>query len=382
MRPVVAAAILLASSLAVAGCGDGSQAENGPGAIAEVPVNVRVLTVERTDLPEHLAISGPLRPIHGTDVSTEESGVVADIPRDKGSSVARDEVVVLLEREVLEASMRAAEAGRDLAAYTAERTQKLFEAKQASREEAFRAETELEEAKANADIARLRWERAAVKAPLEGIVADRYVEAGEFVTAGTPVARIVDPYTLKLTSHVSEREVMGIEPGSPARVTLDGLQRAVDGYVHWISFEAEPMSGKFQVEVRIDNRDLALRPGVVARAEVLTRVHEGVLVVPRDAVILGPAGPSVFVVDGDRAKNRTVTLGPDQGLMAIVLDGLTDRERIVVRGQRDLRDDSLVEVREVALALDGSLEDDPFEVKAAASEEPADVRTVAEGHTP
>ena len=286
----------------------------------------------------------------------------------------------MLERDVLEAQMRSADASRELAAYTAERTKQLWDEEQASREEALRAQTALQEAKALADVARLRFERAAVKAPFDGIWADRWVEVGELVAAGTPVGRVVDPATLKLTSYVSEREVPWLRPGSEARVTVDGSGRTVEGRVHWISFEADPTSGKFQVEVRVDNEAMALRPGVVARAEILTRTHEDVLVLPRDAIILKAEGPTVFVVEEDRAKTRPVQLGPDQGLMTIVLDGLEESERVVVRGQRDLRDGSLVQVREEATALDGSAAADPHEVRAAASGHPADVRAAAEGH--
>jgi len=381
MRGILAA-LLAAGALALAGCGGAGQAENAADEIAEIPVNVRTLTIEPTELSERLGISGTLRPVHATDVSTEETGIVESIPREKGVAVSRGDVVVLLRRDVLEAEKRAAEARRAMAAYTSERTQQLWQEKQASREEALRAETALAEAEASADVARLRWERAAIRAPFDGIWADRRVVPGELVAAGAPVGRIVDPYTLKLTSFVSEREVSWLRKGAEALVRVDGVDRPVEGRVHWISFEADPSSGKFQVELRIDNAQLALRPGIVARAEILTRRHDGVVVVPRDAILLQKESPAVFVVDGDRARTRAVTLGADQGLMTIVRAGLAEGDRIVVRGQRDLRDGSLVRVREEAAALDGSSPSDPAEVRAAAAGVAVDAPTATEGRTP
>ena len=381
-RTIAGPLSLLTLAALAAGCGNPGEAGNGAGDVVEVPTNVRAMTVERTDLHEYLTISGQLLPIHGTDVSTEETGVVAAIPRDKGTGVERGDAMVVLDRDLLEAEMRAAEARRVLAEYEDDRTRKLFEAKQVSREEMLRKETEYDAVKAQADVARLRWERAAVKAPFAGIVADRYVEAGELVAAGSRVARIVDPYTLKLASFVSEREVAWIETGAPATVTLDGLARTVEGTVRWISFEANPTNGKFQVEVHVNNAGLALRPGVVARAEILKRTHENVVLVPRDAVVLRENVPTLFVLDGDRARQRPVRLGADEGLMTIVLEGIQEGERIVVRGQRDLHDGSLVSVREEATALDGSTSADPEEVRAAAAGRPSDVRAAAQGRTP
>jgi RND family efflux transporter MFP subunit len=379
-RHVLAAVPLLALLLAAAtGCGPG-QAENGSGnGEGEVPVNVRTMVVTRSALSEYLAISGPLHPVHGTDVSTEETGVVRAIEREKGDEIRQGEVFVRLERDLLAAEMKAAEAGAELATYDEERSRELFEANQISRQEMLGVEAAGAEARARADIARRRWDRAAVKAPFDGVVADRFVETGQLVTAGMPVGRIVDPYTLELAGSISEREVAWIRPGAPAAVTVAGIDEALAGTVHWVSLEANPTSGKFQVEVRVANPDLELRPGVVARAQILKEIHDDAIIVPRDAIVQRPDGAVAFVVENDRAVRRDLELGPDQGLMTAIRSGLAPGDRLVVRGQRDLRPGALVAVREEATALDGSTGDDPLEVRAAEAFEPLRVAQDKEG---
>jgi RND family efflux transporter MFP subunit len=338
------------------------------------------LALERGTLDEYLTVTGALRPLRGTDVSTEESGVVAWIPREKGQRVSRGAPLVRLDRHLLEAEMRATEADLSLLEYDESRTRRLFEEKQVSRYEMLTLETRLEQAKAQADIARRRWERAEVKAPYAGIVADRYVEPGQLVGPGTPIARVVDPFTLKLSASVSEREVAWIQEGAPAMVTLDGLDRVVPGRVAWISFEAEPSNGKFQVEVHVENLDLALRPGVVGRAQILKRRHENVLVIPHDAVVPQPEGLAGFVVEGDRARLRPLELGADQGMLAVVSRGLEEGDRLIVRGQRDVLEGGLVRVTEEATAPDGSTLEDPVSVRAEHSFSPLEV--VDEVETP
>jgi RND family efflux transporter MFP subunit len=361
---------------ALPGCGSG-QAEDEEPAEAETPTNVRTLVVQQSSLSEYLGISGPLHPVQGTDVSSEETGVVDSIERDKGREVRAGEPLVRLERELLAAEMRAAEASAKLAEYDEERTRELFEANQVSRQEMLQVEATAAQARARADIARERWSRAEVKAPFDGVVADRYVEAGQMVAAGTPVARVVDPYVLELSGAISEREVAWVSPDAPATVTVAGRAGALPGRVHWVSLEADPATGKFQVEVRVENRDLVLRPGVVARAQVLKEQHDGVIVVPRDAIVMRGHTAVAFVVDGDRARRREITVGPDQGLMTAIESGLEPGDRLVVRGQRELRDGALVAVREEASSLDGSTAGDPVEVRAAEAFEP--VRIVEGG---
>ncbi|MBZ0268040.1 efflux RND transporter periplasmic adaptor subunit, partial [bacterium] len=308
-------------------------------------------------------ISGPLEPIRGATVSTQESGVLDNVPNDRGARVEGGDLLVVLDRNLLAAEKDAAEAGRKLADHNESKSRKLFEAKQISRQEMLRIEAESAQARATADVTRERWERAAVKAPFAGIVAERYAEIGEFVPAGTPVARVVDPYTLEVRGAVSEREAVWLRAGADATVTMDGTEEVLSGRVHWISVEAARSTGKFPVEVRVANPDLALRPGIVARAQILKRRHDHVIVIPRDAVLMQSDGPVAFVADGKRAVRRRLELGADQGLMVAVLSGLDEGELLIVRGQRQLHDGSAIKVQEHATALDGSTEDDPDEIR-------------------
>jgi RND family efflux transporter MFP subunit len=331
--------------------------------VPERPHNVRVLELARTDLEESIVITGPLRPVRGTDISTQESGVIQSLSADKGSMVRKGQVVVLLDRRLLEAEMNSAEAARVLREYNEERTRRLFDTNSVSRQEMLRVHTELEQAGEAARVARLRYERAAIKAPFEGMVADRYVEVGELVSPGMRVARVVDPFTLKLVGSVTEREVATIEEGAPAQVSLDGMGGVVEGKVSFVGIEANPVNGKFTVEVEVENPDLALRAGAVGRARVQEAVHEQILAIPRDAIVSTPDGRRVYVVEGDRAMARAIELGAAQGLMVQVRRGLEAGERVVVRGQRKLSSGSLVSVQEVATARDGSIATDPPEVR-------------------
>jgi membrane fusion protein (multidrug efflux system) len=345
--------------LLLIGCQQGGDAGGTTTEVTDVPRNVRVVTVEPIDLDEYLLISGSAAPLHGTDLSSEESGRVAAIPNDKGSHVLRGNTLIELDRRLLAAEKQSAEANRDLSAFNEDRVRKLYEAESVSEIEMLEAETQFRQTDALAKIARLRYERAAIAAPFEGIVTDRYVELGQLVGPGTPVARVVNPFILKLEGAVTEREIAYVREGSLAIVSFDGVPDPVEGYVHWVSFEASPQTGKFDVEIRIENPDLALRPGVVAKAQVMKRSHGGVIAIPRDAVLQRADGPSAFIVEETVARERRLRLGSDQGLMVIVEEGLTPGDQVVVRGQREIHDGSAIRIQEEATSPDGTLGGDP-----------------------
>ena len=162
---------------------------------------------------------------------------------------------------------------------------------------------------------------------------------------------------------LTEREIVWLDRDAADRVHVDGQDQPVAGRVAWISFEADPVTGKFTVEVNVRNDDLRLRPGVVGRATILKRTHQEVLVVPRDAVMEGQMGNFVYVVQDERAHQRPIALGADQGLLVIASSGLRRGDQLVVRGHRDLVEGALVRVTETATARDGGLDTDPLDAR-------------------
>ncbi len=351
------AAVLLGATLS--GCGSGGPSADATERPAEVPRNVRVMTIEPTELKTFLTIAGRTRSLQGADLSAEEAGRVAAIPREKGARVSEGDVLVLLDRSLLAAEKKSAEANRDLQAYNAERMHQLRQANSISELELRQAETQLRDAEARAEMASIRYERAAIDAPFDGVVADRYVDLGQLVSPGQPVARVVDPYTIVLESALTEMEIGWVEEGKKATVKLDGLEDEFEGVVHWVGIAADPATGKFPVEIYIDNPTGRLRPGTVGRARILKSVYEDVVLIPRDAVISRPSGPVAFVAEGDRASLRRLDLGVDQGLLVLVESGIVAGERLIVRGQREIHDGSAILIQEESSARDGTLPGDP-----------------------
>jgi len=342
--------------------GSGSSARSASASIAEPPRNVRVVVLEKSDLTETLTITGPLRPIRGADLATEEGGVVASLNQRKGAYVEKGQTILTLDRRILEAEMHAAEAAKILQEFNEERTRALHDENSVSGQEMLIAHTQSEQAAAQAEIARLRYQRAAISAPFAGVVAERYVELGEYVAPGSRVARVVDPFTLKLVGSVTDREVASLQPGAPASVRVEGGRIEVEGEVSWVGLEADPASGKIPVEIEVDNRELLLRPGSLARGEVNSRVFRDLLVIPRDAIQPTPEGPTVYVVEGDRAYRRQIRTGVSHLGLVSVEQGLQVGDQLVVRGHRDLSDSSLVVIQERSTRPDGTLPSDPEEV--------------------
>ena len=366
---------VLVLGFALGGCAPGD-GEDVP--VREVPRNVRVLQLGASTLTEYFEIAGPVTPVRAADLSAEESGPVVAVGVEKGAAVAAGGIVVEQERAILAAELAAARAALATQAYNVDKVRQLYEAGKVSRMELLNAEASHAQVRALAEVGQVRHERAAIKAPFAGVVVDRFVELGELVPPGRLVARVIDPYVLKIEAFLTDDQVGWVARGDVAQVLLGEPGRAAAGTITFVSPEASRTTGKFSVEIEIPNDDLAYRSGVIGRARLPKRATTGAVTVPRDAILAGRAGPTAYVVEADRAQLRQLVLGPFQGLMVVVESGLAPGEKLVVRGQRDLRDGALVRVTETTTATDGSLPGDPAGATAAG----AGTRVGADGGAP
>jgi RND family efflux transporter MFP subunit len=347
--------------LFTSGCGN----ENDSGGQEELPRNVRVLDLDRETVAEFFEISGPVAPVRGTDLSAEESGTVVSLPVAKGEGVNKGKIVIELDRNILKSEWEAAKAALALESYNLDKVRQLHQAGKVSRIELLTAESSHAQAKARAEVLQERYGRAGIRAPFDGVLVDRYVELGELVVPGQKVARLLDPYTLKLEAYLTDAQVQWITVGDKATIKLGQAWDLASGSVSWIGFEADRMTGKFQVEIEIPNPELKYNSGVIGRARLNKNQVTDVVAIPRGAVLQGRAGPTAFVVENDRAVLRRLELGAYQGLMVVVREGLEPGERLVVRGHRDLRDGNLVRITEIATAADGTMDSDPRNVTEA-----------------
>ncbi len=354
-RTMVALLIGLLATIGLTGCKEPEPVAE----VQEVPRNVRVLNLAGETVAEYFEVSGPVTPVRGADLSAQESGPIVDISAKKGAAVRAGDIIVEQDREILKAEMEAAAVGLEAESYNADKVRQLHEAGKVSKLELLTAESAQAQAEAMALVTAERYRRAAIRAPFDGVVVDRFIELGQLVMPGTRAVRVIDPYTLKLEAYLTDQQVRWVAVGAQADVLLGEATDAAQGSVSWVGFEADRLTGKFKVEIELPNQDLRLRSGVIGRARLGKNTVSDIVAIPRDAVLKGRVGPTAFVIQDNRAQLRQLTLGTSQGLMVVVTGGLEKGDQLVVRGQRELRDGSLVKITETATTADGATDADP-----------------------
>ncbi len=357
------------------------------------PVAVEAVVVQPVDFPLRAEATGTLAPWRQTEVSAEISGRVVERRVDEGDRVAAGQVLVVLDDAEARLALAEAEAAllKARSEYAVQLSQsgtagidstRLAEARQAwqaaqeayargeideaaldaarqryeallllsgaQREAVRRVVTGLAEAEQRVARARLQLNRARIRAPFAGRVADLQVEVGQHVGPGQVLMRLLDDRRMKVEVDVLEADLVHIRSGASAWVRLPALgDTVVAGVVHTVNPRIDPKTGAGRVTVAVPNPEGRLLAGMFAYVALETRTLPDRLVVPAEAVLVRQGRDLVFVIRNGRAQWTYVTTGPRSGDHVVLLDGVAPGDTVAVSGHHALAHDAPVEVTAV-----------------------------------
>ncbi|MDH7577562.1 MAG: efflux RND transporter periplasmic adaptor subunit [Bacillota bacterium] len=340
--------------------GETPAAEGGPEA---VPVEVAAAAVG--DVEEVSKFTGRVAPRVEVNVLPKVSGRIRAVSVDVGDRVRTGQVLVQLDDTeiaaqvrqaeaalaVAEAGARAAAANLEDARRNLERVKELYDAGAATLQQLEQAqlrydqaaagvnEAQVEQARAALGAARIQLDNTVITAPLTGIVAARFAEAGEMASPGQPLLTLVDIDQVQVEISVTEAEVNKLRRGQEVPVTVAAAgEKPLTGRITSLAPAADTRSKMFPVKITLPNRDHRLKPGMFAGVGISTEVRRQVLRVPVAAVLEKEEGTFVYVVEDGCARARQVETGLSDGKFTEIKSGLREGEQVVVSGQEFLVD--------------------------------------------
>ena len=332
-------------------------------------VAVRTVAVERGRVEETVTNSraGTVKARRRAKLAPEVGGRVVSLPHRRGARVRAGEVLLRLEDSLPRARLslaederKAAEAQRDQACLAAERAGRERERTQALAADGIvsadlldRVDSDARAAQAACRAAAAAAERAAsavtlakaelaksvLFAPFGGVVADVFIEEGEWTAPSPPalpippVLDLIDSRSIYISAPMDEVDSARIHEGQTARVTVDSQPgRHFPSHVVKVApyvLDRLEQNRTIEIEIEIDDEALAktLLPGTSADAEVILSAREDVPRIPTAALL---EGGKVLVLEGGRLVERGVTLGLRNWDFTEVKDGLAPDARVVV----------------------------------------------------
>src|SRR4051812_29636810 len=380
--------LVISGALLAAACsaGDAKTRE------AAAPLAVAVSPVAAIEQPiaRFIRVTGTLTAEEQADVAAETAGRVVKTPVERGTAVSQGAELVRLSPVETEASLKEAEAnaaqiearlavtqedGYDVnkvpevanarasfALATSEfgRIEKLLAERVVSQSEYDQRKTQVEAARqqfesakngaeqqyqalqaarARVTLARKAAADTVVRAPFSGVVVERLVSTGDYVTRGMKVAQVVRVMPLRIELTVPEQFVADVRVGQPVSFTVDAfIGRTFEGKVRYVSPALRADQRALTVEAVVPNNNGELKPGMFATALIQQPKKVDAILVPASAVRVVSGTSRVFVVAGDHAEERLVTTGQVLDQMIEVTSGLTRGDRVATANVPQLVD--------------------------------------------
>jgi RND family efflux transporter MFP subunit len=183
---------------------------------------------------------------------------------------------------------------------------------------------------AELNIARQQLADSVLTAPFDGMIRERKVSRGDYVTVGEPLVTLVRVHPLRLRLAVPERDAANVRTGQPVKLTIEGDPVEHTGEVARISPAISEDNRTLMVEARVPNQDSRLRPGAFARARIETLSAEPAVLVPVSAVVSFAGIDKVMGVEGGKAVEKRVRTGRRAGDRVEILEGIVAGDPVVV----------------------------------------------------
>ncbi|HET6397005.1 MAG TPA: efflux RND transporter periplasmic adaptor subunit [Pseudoxanthomonas sp.] len=339
-----ATALTLAALLAACKGAGPAEAQAKPAEAASDAIPVEVVPAARRAIAASYTGTAALEPRAESQVVAKTSGVALEVLVEEGQVVRAGQPLVRLDPDRARLAVAQAEAQLRKLENNYRRAQQLVAQQLISAGEVDQMRYDLENARAQHNLARLELSYTTVVAPISGVVASRSIKPGNFVQINTPIFRIVDNSRLEATLNVPERDLATMKPGQPVVLQADAIPgRSFQGVVDRVSPVVDSGSGTFRVVCAFSGGD-GLQPGMFGRLRIDYDQRADALVVPRLALLDDQADPAVYTVREGKAVRVPVKLGYTEGEWSEVRDGLKEGEPVVTAGKVALRDGSAVHV--------------------------------------
>lgn len=354
----------------------------------EVATNVTVYQVSASDINSEVNYTGEVKALEESDVASKITATIESINYDIGDYVNAGDVLAVLDdtdyRNVynqalaayntalgsyqqmtaqLQTAISGAQIEYDNALLNYNRQKALYEAGAISKVAFEAAETRLSSAELNLNSAKTNYEIAitstyatakasvdsakaaldsatnnlnntVITAPISGYIASKNGNVGQIAAVGSPMFSVKSSEIVNVEISVTESVIPYITVGTKATVTVSTASLIdIEGEVSAVNTVKNPQTGMYTVRIKIDNKDDALKIGMMADVVLETQSKSGVIIIPSDAIMQDDGGYYIYVVNGNSAEKRNISVGITNNDFTEVTSGLSANETVVVSGK-------------------------------------------------
>ncbi|MBA4408336.1 MAG: efflux RND transporter periplasmic adaptor subunit [Bacteroidota bacterium] len=321
----------------------------------ELAVPVSVTDIKPGSIEKVINTTGTLNATKTTVLKTEMTGKYRLLvnprthrPFALGDVVENGQVIIQLEdaEYVNGIGLESKRLNLEISEQNMKKQQSLFEKGGVTQLDYRNSEVSYTNAKDAFERANLQLAKMNVQVPFKGVITDLpAITNSTQVASGTSVVSLMDYNIMTVEVNLPEKYITDVVIDQTVRImnyTLpnDTLHGSVKELSPAISTETRTFKGVIQVA----NPDLKLRPGMFAKADIVLARKDSVIVIPKDIIISGQRGKTVFIVENGTANEKRITLGYETQDKAEITSGLKMNDRLVIKGFETLKNRSKVKI--------------------------------------
>ena len=339
------ATVVMLAALAACNKAESTGKDAGnPGGGGPPAMPVEAATARADTVVDAILATGQIEAIQSIELRPDVEGRLVQILVREGSLVGKGTPLFKIDDAELRAQAAQVEAERDLARQSLTRTRELLSQKASSQAELERAEATMRSNEAQLELLKVRLDRTTVRAPFAGVMGQRFVSLGDYVTTESRLAALQTVSPQRATFQVPERYAEQVERGQAVTFRVAALPgREFTGRVDFVDPIVQLPGRTIMVKALVPNPRRELQAGMFIEARLATAVRPNAVVIPEDAVLPLQGSNFVWVVAEGKASRRQVELGVRTPGFVEIKSGVDAAEQVVVGGQERLAEGAPVQ---------------------------------------
>jgi RND family efflux transporter MFP subunit len=285
---------------------------------------------------------GTFDPIRQNLIGSDASGKIVRLDIEEGDKISQGQVIAKVDDEMLQLQLQNAEVSIEGQKNDDSRYTTLAKDNAVPGIQVEKTKLGLKAAEIQKKQIQKQLKSTNITAPFSGTITKKMVDLGSVIGPGSPLIEITDISSLKLTVSVPERDILKFKLNQSVSVKADIYgERVFDGEVTNVSVVADK-SHNFKVQITVKNVKQELMAGMYGSVSLPNASRVTALSIPRKALVGSSKNPQVYVIRNNKAILTSFNAGTSDGDFIEVISGLSKSDRIVIKGQVNLENNSNV----------------------------------------
>jgi membrane fusion protein (multidrug efflux system) len=323
--------IMILAGLVLAGCSGKKDEAAGP---PMGPMSAILAKADKQTVKETVDIIGSIMARDQVTILSELDSTIKEVAITEGDRVKKGQKLFLLDSVKTAAMLSEAEAAHKLADLSHKRNKGLLENNTISQQAYDEAEAALKSKKARLDLAKDDHSKATITAPFEGMLGERAVSIGQFVTRGQLLLSMVRTDPLDIVGDVPERYLASLKHCKTVEFKSDAYpERTFEAMVEYVSPTIDASSRTIRIKASFSNKDRLLMPGMFGNMSLILEERADSLIIPEACIQMQGANMIVVRVNKEGISEFVpVTTGQRSKGSVEIISGLNEGDLVVVEG--------------------------------------------------